>query len=164
MQHFYVFFGLQHHFKTAMLRQIQSLFKKPKFRVSPRTRLLRLEALDSRELLSITTFNAAAELYGPPSYEVWLESQTQEVAASVASTEDAKLDALVASLNAIPVETLDNNASISAPDVLPLESATAESNASVRHVVFEEYATGLESETDVVFIPKGATDDSNAVD
>lgn len=162
MQHFYVFFGLQHHFKTAMLRQIQSLFKKPKFRVSPRTRLLRLEALDSRELLSITTFNAAAELYGPPSYEVWLESQTQEVAASVASSEDAKLDALVASLNAIPVETLDNNASISAPDVLPLESATAESNASVRRVVFEEYATGLESETDVVFIPKGATDDSNA--
>ncbi|MBR2004038.1 MAG: cadherin repeat domain-containing protein [Thermoguttaceae bacterium] len=110
--------------------------------------------------MSATSWEPASQLYGPPSFEVWLDSRSRQVASNAANAPDAELDALIASLNAVSIETLEIETEI--PVELDGEEASASTAAVVRRVVFEEYATGLESDADVVIVPQLSNDDSNA--
>ena len=125
-----------------------------------RSRTLKLEILEERALLSATSWEPASQLYGPPSFEVWLDSRSRQVASNAANAPDAELDALIASLNAVSIETLETATEI--PVELDGAEASASTDAVVRRVVFEEYATGLESDADVVIVPQLSNDDSNA--
>lgn len=139
----------------------KKIFLEKKSRSSQdRSRTLKLEILEERALLSATSWEPASQLYGPPSFEIWLDSQSQQVASNAASAPDAELDALIASLNAVSIETLETETEI--PVELDGEEASASTAAVVRRVVFEEYATGLESDADVAIVPQLSNDDSNA--
>lgn len=139
----------------------KKIFLEKKSRSSQdRSRTLKLEILEERALLSATSWEPATQLYGPPSFEIWLDSQSQQVASNAASAPDAELDALIASLNAVSIETLETETEI--PVELDGEEASASTAAVVRRVVFEEYATGLESDADVAIVPQLSNDDSNA--
>ncbi len=131
------------------------VFRKKVSRSQPSSRKLRLETLEARALLSVTPLDTSS-LYGPPSFEVWLDSQSQEVASSDAN----ELNALIASLNAVSIETLETATEI--PVELDGEEETASTDAVVRRVVFEEYATGLESDADVVIVPQLSDGELNA--